>query len=204
MTRWSTGILVVVALFIGIVATVLALRQHGAREDRAEAQSSAADYRIKEVRLREETQHGTRWQLDAEQAEVFEQAGRTTLRKVVITIEDKTRKWTVTGDEGDMVQATKDLDLRGHVVVVASDGLRLETNRLRWEASSERAWTDAPVTLYRSSAVITGRGLSAKINEEAMTVTGGVRAVINQGHEAQREEAAAPSEQGAGTVVRSP
>ena len=34
------------------------------------------------------------------------------------------------------------MELRGNVVLVSSDGLRLETERLRWDAEAQRAWTD--------------------------------------------------------------
>ena len=46
------------------------------------------------------------------------------------------------------MQATKDVTLTGNVVLVSSDGLRLETERLRWDADAQRAWTDEPVTIY--------------------------------------------------------
>jgi LPS export ABC transporter protein LptC len=178
MTRWSTGIFAAVLAFVVGVALFMVLRDRGPRAEQPDLAVSAADYRIKEVRLREESRSGTRWQLDAEQAEVFESAGRTSLRKVVITVEDKGRTWTVTGDEGDLVQAEKDVELRGNVVVVSSDGLRLETSRLRWDGRAERAWTDASVTLHQPGAVVTGRGLDARISDQTLAVTGRVRATL--------------------------
>lgn len=177
MKRWSTGILVVVATFVAALA-VLMMRAEREPVGREEAAASVADYRIREVRLREESRNGTRWQLDAEEAEVFEEAGRTSLRSIVITVEDRGQTWTVTGEEGDLLRASKDVELRGNVVVVASDGLRLETERLRWDGSAERAWTHDPVTLYRPGAVVEGRGLEARIGEERMTIGGRVRATL--------------------------
>jgi LPS export ABC transporter protein LptC len=178
MKRWSTGILAAVIVFVAGIALVMAFRDRGPHADPREPTVSAADYRIKEVRLREESRNGMRWQLDADQAEVFESTGKTTLRKIVIKIEDKAQTWTVTGDEGDLAGADKDIELRGNVVVASSDGLRLETSRLQWDGKSERAWTDAPVTLYRSGVVVTGRGLEAKIGDETVTITSRVRATL--------------------------
>jgi LPS export ABC transporter protein LptC len=167
-----------VIVFVAGIALVMAFRDRGPRADPREPSISAADYRIKEVRLREESRNGMRWQLDAEQAEMFEATGKTTLRKIVIKIEDKGQTWTVTGDEGDLTQADKDVELRGNVVVASSDGLRLETSRLQWDGESERAWTDAPVSLYRSGVVVTGHGLEAKIGDETVAVTSRVRATL--------------------------
>ena len=60
------------------------------------------------------------------------------MKKVTIKVDQRpratsARSWTVTGDEGDLNQETKDVELRGNVVLVSSDGLRLETERLRWD-----------------------------------------------------------------------
>jgi LPS export ABC transporter protein LptC len=84
----------------------------------------------------------------------------------------------VTGDEGEMAQETKDIELRGHVVLISSDGLRLETTRLRWDASAKRAWTDDPVILRQKGAVVRGAGLDARVGERNTAIKGRVRATF--------------------------
>src|SRR5207249_2749853 len=84
------------------------------------------------------------WQLDAEYGEIFEEQGKTVMKKVIIRINEPARAWTVSGDEGELLRDTKDVELRGHVVVVSSDGLRMETTRLNWAAKEQRVWTDEP------------------------------------------------------------
>ena len=156
--RLSRIIFVSVTLFVAVVVGVLVLRGRGAQPaPEAEGVQSKADYRIKEINLQEEMKDGVRWQLEADQAEAYEQAGKTVLRKVRIKIEEPERSWTVTGDEGELVQATKDVTLKGNVVLVSSDGLRLETTLLRWDAEAKRAWTDDPVTLYQQAGLSPGR-----------------------------------------------
>jgi LPS export ABC transporter protein LptC len=134
------------------------------------------------------------WQLDADQAEAFEQAGRTVLRKVRIGIDEPGRTWTVTSDEGEMTQASKDVELRGNIVLISSDGLRLETTRLRWAAAEQRAWTDDPVTVFRAGAVVKGQGLEARVGEETTTIKGRVRAVFGD----RRADAPGAPSRGAG------
>ena len=51
------------------------------------------------------------------------------------------------GDEGELDHSTNDVEIRRHVVVTSDDGLRLETNVLRWDANERRLWTDAPVQI---------------------------------------------------------
>ena len=180
-TRVSRGILIGVALFVVIVAGVLIAKGRSGRPESVDTAVTRADYRIKEVHLREEGRGGVKWQLHADQAETFEQSGKTILRKVRIGIEEPSRTWEVTGDEAEMAKASKDVQLRGNVVLVSSDGLRLETARLSWVGEEQRAWTDDPVTVYRAGAVVKGRGLDARIGQQSTTIKGRVQAVFTPG-----------------------
>lgn len=161
-----------------IVAGVLVFRGRGAQSMPSEAPQTKADYRIKEVQLQEEMKDGVTWQLQADQAETYEKAGKTLLRKVSIRIQEPDRSWTVTGDEGEMAQESKDVELRGNVVLTSSDGLRLETTLLRWDASAKRAWTDRPVTLFQKGAVVHGTGLDARVGDKNTEIKGRIRATF--------------------------
>ena len=178
MRKASVAILAGVLLFTLTIVGVLVLRSRTVRDDRAEVSPTKADYRIKEVHLQEHGSDNLVWKLDADQAEVFEQHGRTIIRGVSITIEEPGRTWRVTGGEGDFVHATKGVTVRGNVVVVSSDGIRLETDLLRWQARERRVWTDAPVTFSRAGIVVKGQGLDTLLAEERASVNGPVRATI--------------------------
>jgi len=206
--KLSRYLLVSVLIFVAGVALVLVVKGRGARPEPEDKIRTRADYRIKQVHLSEEARGGVKWTLDADQAEAFEALGRTTLRKVTITIEEPSRKWTVTGDEGDLFQDTKNVELRGRVVLVSSEGLRLETSKLQWTAKEQRAWTDEPVTIYRAGAVVRGRGLDARVAEQTTEVKGRIRATFGDaasrapvdGESRRTEGAAGPAERaGAGT-----
>lgn len=136
-----------------------------------------ADLVVKEVNIREESGR-VQWHLTAQQAEVFEQEGRTSLREVAVSVQQPERSWTVKGDEGDLYPRRNDLEIRSNVVLTSSDGLRLETSRLRWTGSEKRLWTDTPVTLTNGTGVIRGSGLDIRMAEETAVVSGRVRAVF--------------------------
>jgi LPS export ABC transporter protein LptC len=180
-------ILTFVVIFLSVVVGVLVHRARIPRTIPTEPTATNADYRLKQVRLQEHSREGSRWQLDAEYSETFEDQSKTTMRKVVIKVDQPTkggqasRSWTVTGDEGDLNQDTKDVELRGNVVLISSDGLRLETERLRWHAEGQRAWTDAPVVIYRSGAVVRGTGFESRVAEEISSIKGRVRATFQRG-----------------------
>jgi LPS export ABC transporter protein LptC len=186
--RISRILLVSVTLFVVVVVGVLVLRGRWAQSVNTEAGQTKADYRIKEVNLQEEMKDGVRWQLEADQAETYEQAGKTILRKVRIQIQEPDRSWIVTGDEGEMTQASKDVELKGNVILLSSEGMRLETTRLRWDANGQRAWTDEPVTVYQKGTVVKGKGLDARVGERNTEIKGRIRATFG-------EKAATPEDQ---------
>ena len=174
MRRISFGILAAVGLFVVVVTGTLVLKARSARVEPVEPPSKA-DFRIKAVQLEEESGN-VRWKLVADQAEIFEGEGRTGLRRPVVDIRQPSRAWRVRGDEGDVMQRTKDIEVRNHVVLVSDDGLRLETSVLRWQAGAQRLWTNAPVRITRDGTTIEGSGLVVNMTQETAEVAGRVRA----------------------------
>jgi LPS export ABC transporter protein LptC len=175
--RLSRWLLAAVALFTLCVVVVLVVRGRlaGVPDD---LPPTRADFRIRDVHLEEQEGSRVRWTLTADQAELYDREGRTVLRKVRVTIEEPDRTWTVTGEEGDLIEATKDVEIRKNVVLVSSDGIRLETDRLAWHAKDRRVWTGDPVTVFRPGAVIQGQGLEAWIAEERAQIKGRIRATF--------------------------
>ena len=141
--------------------------------------TSSADLRIKEVEL-EEVAGGVRWRLKAEQALVFEQEGRTALKKIAVSVVQRDRSWTIVGEEGDLFRQTSNVEIRRNVVLTSSDGLQLETSVLRWQGAEGRLWTDAPVRLSRDGAVVNGTALDVRVGDERTTVAGRVRATFTR------------------------
>lgn len=180
MHRLASRILAVVALFVLGVTGVLIARSRSARLEPVGPSPSSADLAIKEVQVEEEA-GGVRWQLTADQALIFEGEGRTTLRNVKVRVHDGTRSWTIVGQEGDLFQRTKDVEVRRDVVMTSSDGLKLETTVLRWRGAEKRLWTDQPVTITRPGAVVRGTALDVDMAEEATTVGGRVHATFTRG-----------------------
>jgi LPS export ABC transporter protein LptC len=180
MHRLASRILIVVGLFVLVVAGMLISRSRAVRIESIDPSPSKADLSIKEVQLEEES-GGARWRLKADQAFVFEAEGRTWLRKVDLRVDERDRSWTVVGEEGDFYRESKNLEVRRNVVLTSNDGLRLETTVLRWHGVDRRLWTDAPVRILRSGAVIEGTALDVKMADEAATVRGRVRATFEGG-----------------------
>ena len=168
----------VVAIFVVVVTATLVIKSRSAGvEPLGGPPPSSADLQIKQVDLEEEAQ-GVRWRLKAEQALIYDEAGLTKLRMPVAHIYQRTRAWTIVGEEGDLYRETNNVEVRKNVVVTSDDGLRLETSVLRWDAAQKRLWTDVPVRLSRDGSIVSGSGLTVLMADEATTVNGRVRATF--------------------------
>jgi LPS export ABC transporter protein LptC len=165
-----------VAAFSALVLVVLVVNRGPVAVETSQ-ESSPPDLTVKDANIREESGK-VRWHLTAKQALVFDREGRTNLREVTVEVQEAERSWTIRGDEGDLYHGRNDIEIRRHVVLISSDGLRLETDVLRWSNGDKRVWTDAPVKITHPSGVVTGSGLDVRMAEEAAAVGGRVRAVF--------------------------
>jgi len=182
MRRLAHAILAIVVAFVLVVAATLYARTRAREVEPVGPAPVKADLNVKEVRIEEESGK-VRWRLSAEQALIYDEqrAGRTELRRVSVEVDEPNRTWTIVSDEGQYLQAEKKIELRGNVVVTASDGLRLETEVLRWSGEERRLWTDAPVVLSGRSAVVRGRSLEVAMASDATIIGGRVRARFEPG-----------------------
>lgn len=174
--RLAQVILIGVAVFAaGVGALLMANRKIIPVE--TSRSSTSADLTVKEINIREESNR-VRWHLTAKQAMVFDREGRTSLRNVMVEVQEPGRSWTIRGEEGDLFHGRNDIEIRRQVVLISSDGVRLETDVLRWSNGDKRVWTDAPVKITHQSGVVTGSGLEVLVAEETTAVGGRVRATF--------------------------
>ncbi len=178
MQRLASRILIVVAVFVVVITGVLIARTRATRVESVAGSGTNADLSIKALQL-EEDSGGMRWQLNADQALVYEGEGRTWLRRVNVKVDERNRSWTIVGDEG-LLDRDKNLEVRNNVVMTSDDGLRLETTVLRWHAGNRRLWSEQPVRIVRGGVVIQGSAFDVKMSDEATTISGPVRAVFDR------------------------
>lgn len=176
--RIAPVILASVTVFTMVVAGILVANRKAVPVESGRG-SSSADLTVREASIREESGK-VRWHLTAKQAMVFDREGRTSLRDVAVEVQEPERSWTIRGEEGDLFHARNDVEIRHHVVLISSDGLRLETDVLRWSNGDKRVWTDAPVKITHTSGVVTGSGLEVRVSDETTTIGGPVRAVFER------------------------
>jgi len=175
--RLAAGILGIVVAFVLLVAGTLIAKSRTATVEPTGPAVSSADLRIKEAQIEEEA-GGVRWRLTADQVLTFDAAGRTALRKISVKVFERDRSWTIVGEEGDLFHATRNIEIRNNVVVTSSDGLRLDTSVLRWQAAEKRLWTDTPVRLSRDGAIAEGTALDVRMADGSTTMAGRVHSIF--------------------------
>ena len=114
----AAAILGMVVVFVFAVAGTLIAKSRVPPSEPVGTVASSADLRIKEAQI-EEVTGGVRWRLKAEQALMFDAEGRTALRAIAVDVLDRERSWTIVGEEGDLFQATKNLEIRKNVVLTS-------------------------------------------------------------------------------------
>jgi LPS export ABC transporter protein LptC len=179
MRRLSTIFLVCFVAVLAGLSGVVAWKVMGRRAPEPVQQPpQQAEYQIKDVRINETLDGNLRWTLEADQAEVYDQRGITVMRKVQIQVFSRDGSWTVTSDEGTLVNAQRDVTLKGNVVIRSSDGLEMRAPSLAWHNSTRTLDTEDAVEIQREGTKITGQGLVVRMQEETAGLRQGVRVVI--------------------------
>jgi LPS export ABC transporter protein LptC len=128
-----------------------------------------ADSRMEKVRFVEEKQGRKTWELEAKAMQQFQGQDVMILEDVVLTYYNKDgRIFTVSGKEGKVFQKTKDMEIKGDVVVTSSDGYRLKTNFMAYQHQEKKIHTQDTVELDGDQLWMKGKGLL--VDMEARTV----------------------------------
>ncbi len=111
-----------------------------------------------------ETMSGSKsWTLFADRAEVFGGRGYSRLHGVKVLFYGPEEEVTsvLTAQRGRVNDKSRDLQAFGQVVLETSEGVKLETETLRWDNRRGRIWSNEFVKLTREGEVLTGYGLDS-------------------------------------------
>jgi LPS export ABC transporter protein LptC len=153
-----------------IVSALLALGLDGCRGKPTSTPSGAEiripDQEARDFALTESSEGKKSWTLRASYAAMYNDRNLVDAQTVRIEFfNDKGETYsTLTADQGLVHQRTNDLEARGHVNVVTTTGVRLETDSLRWNNATGKIASDAFVRVTRKNDVVTGWGFESDAN----------------------------------------
>lgn len=111
-----------------------------------------------------QTQDGRKvWALRARQALVFEESDRIEASGVTVNFygEEASLQSTLTATNGVIVRRTNAIEVQGNVVVTATDGTVLTTDRLVWDERTGKIRSDHAVRVTKGNDVMTGSAMEA-------------------------------------------
>jgi LPS export ABC transporter protein LptC len=111
------------------------------------------------------------WEAQAATAQVYNQKKLARAQQVTIRYFQQGRQVSVAeADTAEIGTESHDILALGSVVLRASNGTVLETDRLRWENQRQRVSTESWVKVTRRGSVLTGRGMTADRDLEDVVV----------------------------------
>ena len=114
------------------------------------------------------------WQVQAQEAQLFERDRQAMLQVVAVTLfGQQGKELTVTGDEGTLNTETKNFVLVNRsepLVIHTESGYVIYTNHLAWTDQTREIRTQDPVRIVGHGLEVTGRGLLGHLDREEFEV----------------------------------
>lgn len=167
------------SLVVTVATYVVRSRRAAPPPEKAPPALSKADLTIQSIHLVENSGGRTEWELDAQTSESFRKEKVTVLKGLRAKFYPVGHPVVyLSGREGHLKTDTKDMTIRGDVVIRSEAGYTLKTEGLRYDAKKRRVDTDLPVELRREGLVVQGVGLSASIDGKTLSVHRDVKAIF--------------------------
>jgi LPS export ABC transporter protein LptC len=114
------------------------------------------------------------WQVQAQEARLFERDRRAMLQAVAVTLfGQQGKELTVTGDEGTLNTETKNFVLSNRsepLAIHTESGYVIYTNHLAWTDQTRELRTQDPVRIVGHGLEVTGRGLLGHLDTEEFEI----------------------------------
>jgi len=121
------------------------------------------------------------WELEATSARYFKDENLTILDRVkVVFYSKKGITYTLEGREGRFKNDTRDVEVRGDVVITSSDGYQLKTDSLKMVSGGKEISTEDRVVLKGPRLDAKGVGLLIDREAERLTVLRNVKAILKE------------------------
>jgi LPS export ABC transporter protein LptC len=138
------------------------------------------DLQIKDFIFTEVGEANSKWEVKAQTAQYSKKQNLALFDQVKIKLTTAEKKvYVMTGDKGQMLTDKKDIEIRGHVIIVSDSGDRFTTDYLKYSDAEKKFYTDAPVIMENKSMKIKGIGLTLFMNTGELNLSSSVKAKIN-------------------------
>ena len=180
--RWTLGFVILgLAGFLGYVM-IGKVRSNAPPPSVTTDNSERADAGIEGFVYRQTNEGVVQWEVEAQQAEIFETEHQAILKTVQVTMfSQKGKEMTLQADGGMINTETNEFDLQNRqdpIVIELANGYTIFTPHLHWIESTQEISTKEPVTIKGHGMTITGVGLVGHFDSEDFKVLDNVRVQV--------------------------
>ena len=151
---------------------------------------ASPDLLLRQIYLVETRAESTLWEVWADKAELREAEGFSVLSRgakpVEVIFHSGQGTLRCKADRATVDLKTKDVHLEGNVLAWTDQGAQLETEAVRWIASSRRLSTDRAVTVSRGGLTTQGIGMDAETTLERVRIKQKITSVLQPAGAAAR------------------
>jgi LPS export ABC transporter protein LptC len=175
-------ILISMGLVLAVIGGYLLFGGHGDEEESIPTvkkdADATADLTLEDIHYVETKGKKKEWELRAKSGQHFQQGDYTTLHDLAVTFyAEGGRIITLKGGEGSM-KGKKEIDVWQDVVITSSDGYRVTTDSLHYDADKQRISNEDPVMLEGKGVQVKGVGISVDLKTKTVTILRKVQTVI--------------------------
>jgi len=170
---------IVITFFLALTVVVYLNHTYKSGIKVGKVRISKAEVEIDRVNYTETKNGKTVWRLEAESAKYLRKEKLAIFNDVMVTFYAADGGlYTLKGREGRFWEDIGDIEIRGNVEAITEDGYKLNTDSLRYIASTEVIMTDDAVRLDGPKVSIDGVGLFIYVKKDTLSVPRKVRMVI--------------------------
>ncbi len=143
------------------------------------APAPAADLKLDRLRYTETREGVKEWELEAASAQYFKEEGTVVFEKVKATFFGRNQEiYKLEGEKGKLNTQTKAIEAFDGVRLESSDGYRLDTRTLCYQADKRELSTADPVEITGPQGKITGTGLAVDLEHQKMRILNQVTTIF--------------------------
>jgi LPS export ABC transporter protein LptC len=170
--RFLLGVMIVGSLSLVAIMTWRTLAPPPQRENvPVKEPAIAADLQLKRVKYTETREGIKEWELEAASARYFQNENTLFFEEVKATFFGKNQDtYVLVGERGKFNTQTKAIEVFNGVKLDSSDGYRMRTQRLQYQADKRELKTSDPVEMSGPQLQIQGTGLIVELDHQRMKI----------------------------------
>lgn len=175
--RKTVLIVVTLAAILAAVAVVIVSIPKDAGKEPLKIISDHVDLQVRNVRFTEVGDAEMTLEITAEVARYQKKDKLAFFDKPAVKLLLKDgRTFIMTGDRGRFNTESKDMEIEGHVGIVAENGVRFTTDRLRYSNAGKLIETEGTVVMENKRIRVSGVGMTLSLEEKRVALLSQVRA----------------------------